>query len=182
MSMEYRSLCRCTQLLQWFFLALVIKLLAIALVFKDVQALADLFMTWHFSSKNLLCQPRQTLRCQYNAVPMWLCQVSSIHIELCITSDLNNRFEVFFMDNEFDSGDGWLSILMAFFSDLILEYLIKSATYSFISYLSYKPPSSNYSLNMLIDWIPSKHHCQNFCVNEMVIEVIVLPQSYLFVV
>ena len=33
----------------------------------------------------------------------------------CITSDLNNRFEVFFIDNEFDLGDGWLSISIAFF-------------------------------------------------------------------
>ena len=40
--------------------------------------------------------------------------------------------------------------------------------------------SSSYSLNKLIDWIPSKHHGHNFCVNEMVIEVIVLLQSHLF--
>ena len=107
MSMEQRSLCRCTQLLQWFFLAQVIKLLTIALVFKDVSGPCWFIyrhtfrrltwvMTWHFSLKNLLCQPRQTLRWQYNAVPMWSCQVSSIHVELCITSDLNNRFEVFY--------------------------------------------------------------------------------------
>ena len=36
------------------------------------------------------------------------------------------------MDNEFDLGDGWLSISIAFFSDLTLEYLIKSASSSFI--------------------------------------------------
>ena len=54
------------------------------------------------------------------------------NIELCITSDLNNKFEVFLMDNEFDLGDGWLSLSIAFFSDSILEYLIKSASSSFI--------------------------------------------------
>ena len=36
------------------------------------------------------------------------------------------------MDNEFDLSDGWLSKLIAFFSDSILEYLIKSASSSFI--------------------------------------------------
>ena len=33
---------------------------------------------------------------------------------------------------------------------------------------------------MLIDWIPSKYHGHNFCINEMVIEVIVPLQSHLF--
>ena len=37
-----------------------------------------------------------------------------------------------FMDNEFDLGDGWLSISIAIFSDSILEYLIISASSSFI--------------------------------------------------
>ena len=143
MSIKHQSLCRSTQLLQCFFLTQVIKLLTIVLVFKDVSSpcwfiYGHIFrrltwvVTWHFSSKNLLCQPRQMLRWHYNAVPMWLCQVSSIHIELCIASDLNNKLEVFFMDNEFDLGDGWLSISIAFFSDSIYKYVIKSASFSFI--------------------------------------------------
>ena len=65
---------------------------------------------------------------------------------------------------------------MAFFSDSILEYLKKTL----LHLPSYKPtPLSSYSLNMLIGWIPSKHHGHNFCVKEMVIEMIVLLQSYL---
>ena len=36
------------------------------------------------------------------------------------------------MINEFDLGDVWLSISVAFFSDSILEYLIKSALSPFI--------------------------------------------------
>ena len=152
------------------------------------QALADLFMdiqldvltwvvTWHFSSKNLLCKPSQTLRLQYNAVPMWLCQVSSIHIELCITPDLNNRFEVFFYGRWV-----WFRWWLTVYIDSIF-FWFDPRIFNTISFIFLHTSEHLYQVILLICALIG--YLQNMMATtiwiiEMVIEVIILLQSHLF--
>ena len=141
MSVEHRSLCRSTQLLRWFFLTQAIKSLTIALDFKDVSGLCW-FIYWHIFRrldvscdltpffKKTSCQLRQTLRWKYNAIPMWSCQVSSIHTYRTL---YYLRFEQHIWSVFYRQWFRWWpSVAIAYFSDSILEYLIKSASSSFI--------------------------------------------------
>ena len=134
-------------------------------------------VTWHFSSKNLLCQPCQTLRWQYSAVPMWACQVSSIHIELCITSDLNNRFEVSFYGQWV-----WFRWWLNEYIDIIFVWF-DPRIFKTISFIFLHTSQHLHQVFFLICALIG--YLQNIMVttilmNETVIEVIVLLQSHLF--